>query len=156
MDAVGAPLRYLDPSGLEFRPARPESVAPGSKNGGHIICESGHPTFVINPEYQDAGCPVLRKCAGRHEQSHLVDAGPQVCDGTKGTVDLINPDRKNHLESEKRAFETEIKCLEKEQNPRTDGVQCTEACKTRVKDITDRLLKCVESGDYGRAKECKG
>lgn len=155
--ARGSSLRFYDPNGLQFRPALPQdNLRPPSKNGGHLLCKAGAPTFVLSPNFNDAGCEALRRCAGRHEQSHLTDAGPLVCDGTLGDVDIVNPDRSNHLESEKRAFNVELKCLEKEARSGSGGVQCDAACKVRIEDIKERLLPCVESGDYGRTEQCRG
>jgi RHS repeat-associated protein len=126
------PVNRIDPAGLWG--LTDYQLGDLSNNLGFLACDWKGKIKVVITDAGTAKGPGFQKCIQQHEESHMKDAyaaDKNICSGryTEGKLIAAGPEEKN--DSERRAYDTLINCL-----------QCElKHCKTQEEkdEITDYL-----------------
>lgn len=139
--ADGSPVLASDPSGLISIAELRLNPDPGANT---VICDGmGWPIAQLSLQLP----PILDKCISDclliHEYSHIDDLKRlgilgRVCKGqARGTGITVPPEM--HDDSEKRAYQAELDCLEKKLSRLTECDECRAQVEKRIKDA--KMLK---------------
>jgi RHS repeat-associated protein len=137
-----SPMQNIDSKGLKWVIGG-QNISEG--NEAVIICKGGK-VSVLFSGYNDMGCSEILEAAKRHEQSHVKDIDPTVCNCQADNMYISNDNKSDLRDSERRAFGAELEFLNRAIS-RTKG-RCKPFIQARIDDINNRLLPCVNSGNY--------
>jgi hypothetical protein len=138
------PTLNVDEHGLKWKTSTNKYTRGG--NEMIILCRGGKVVFDTSG-FDDFGCSELSTAARIHENSHLKDVDPKVCECKPDNVYVGNDNDAERLGSERKAFQAELTFLKREMGHMKSG-PCKSKIRKRIDDIEGRIIPCVNSGGY--------
>lgn len=143
----GNPFKYFDFFGLEW-------VATNSSPNGlnTVYCDGNGNTalYFDNPSNAKWKCPAIAECRSVHEESHrsdIIGQNPNICaNQPRGYVG--NNVTKDRLDSEMRAFQEQLSCLQKKKAEEGScNKDCADEIDQYIKGTNDHLNEVI-NGSY--------